>query len=574
MRRSKIFTRLLTIALLLSACRTQTAAPVPLPTSAQPVLPTDAAAPQIEPVSTPTPIIPTPEPARYWVQPGIPESLVGQITPLFAAAGLTEAASAEEAILRVMADPGPEAALTTEWVYALAAPFPTVPDNISWAAFETYWLTGDSSGLPDFGVTSPPFVLRSGEIALLTEIIGPPAGGLPIQTSYDDINMLTEFAWNVRPAISILPFDQLTPQWKVLTVDGASPLDKSLDTSTYPLSVRFGILAADPRGEQIAAGLASQNAWAVTNRDPSKMTVIVMTGVTALARATASMMELKGYDYPAQAILPFFADADITHTSNEVAFAPNCPPPQWEGDPLFCSSINYLSLLKLIGLDVVELTGNHVNDWGRDNLSYTIGVYEQNGIAYYGGGRDLEDAASARIILAPDGTRIAFIGCNAAGPTLAFANEELPGSAPCGDWLDITSRIQQIKANDQADIVIATLQYWERQRYNVDEQQIADFSALAAAGADIVSGSQAHQPQGFNFAGESFIHFGVGNLFFDQMQTLGYRQMFADKHILYEGRHISTILFTGLMEDYSQPNPMTPEDRAAFLQLIFDESVW
>ena len=61
----------------------------------------------------------------------------------------------------------------------------------------------------------------------------------------------------------------------------------------------------------------------------------------------------------------------------------------------------------------------------------------------------------------------------------------------------------------------------------------------------IVSGSHAHHAQGFGFHVDGFIHYGVGNLFFDQMDYIETRQMFADKHVLYEGRHISTVLFTG-----------------------------
>jgi poly-gamma-glutamate capsule biosynthesis protein CapA/YwtB (metallophosphatase superfamily) len=131
-----------------------------------------------------------------------------------------------------------------------------------------------------------------------------------------------------------------------------------------------------------------------------------------------------------------------------------------------------------------------------------------------------------------------------------------------------------LKANNEADVVIATLQYLELPQYDPSPEQIVDFERLATAGADIVSGSQAHQPQGFGYADGSFIHYGVGNLFFDQMDYIENRQMFADKHVFYGGKHISTILFTGMMEDWAQPRPMTPEERAEFLQLIFDVSPW
>jgi poly-gamma-glutamate synthesis protein (capsule biosynthesis protein) len=52
--------------------------------------------------------------------------------------------------------------------------------------------------------------------------------------------------------------------------------------------------------------------------------------------------------------------------------------------------------------------------------------------------------------------------------------------------------------------------------------------------------------------GSAFIHYGLGNLFFDQMDSIATRQMFADRLIFYGGRHISAVLFTGLIEDFSR----------------------
>ena len=70
------------------------------------------------------------------------------------------------------------------------------------------------------------------------------------------------------------------------------------------------------------------------------------------------------------------------------------------------------------------------------------------------------------------------------------------------------------------------------------------------------------------------IHYGLGNLFFDQMHTLSYRQEFLDLHVFYGGRHISTELLTALLEDYAQPQPMEDDERAAFLEQIFAASGW
>lgn len=279
-------------------------------------------------------------------------------------------------------------------------------------------------------------------------------------------------------------------------------------------------------------------------------------------------------DFPARQILPFLAEADILHISNEASFAADCPEPDWYGEPRFCSQPDYYALLESIGTDIVELTGNHNNDWGTAATNATLDLYDARGLPYFGGGRSLDDAVAPRVLIAPDGTRLAFLGCNSAGPYTAWATSGSPGAAPCEDWTRIRQQIADLKASGQADVVIVTVQYLELDSYSPSNQQRADFEALARAGADVVSGSQAHQPQGFAFVDGHFIHFGVGNLFFDQIDYVENRQMFADRHVFYAGRHISTALFTGWFEEVGQPRPMTPEERAGFLQTIFAASGW
>ena len=83
-----------------------------------------------------------------------------------------------------------------------------------------------------------------------------------------------------------------------------------------------------------------------------------------------------------------------------------------------------------------------------------------------------------------------------------------------------------------------TFQYNEMYVPFATERQAEDFQAMADAGAVIVSGSQSHFPQGFAFRGNSFVHYGLGNLFFDQMDTPveGTRREFLDRHVFYDGR--------------------------------------
>ncbi|MCS7010037.1 MAG: CapA family protein, partial [Anaerolineales bacterium] len=91
------------------------------------------------------------------------------------------------------------------------------------------------------------------------------------------------------------------------------------------------------------------------------------------------------------------------------------------------------------------------------------------------------------------------------------------------------------------------------------------------AGAVIVSGSHSHFPQYMEFYGDSFIHYGLGNLFFDQMDypAVGTRREFADRYVIYDGRLISIELLTFMLEDYARPRRMTPSERRQFLYEVF-----
>jgi len=524
---------------------------------------------QPSPSAVPTaPSTSTPAPPGVWIQPGVPQGFVASVfDPLGKVIGTMQVDSAANANIRLVLDPPTDAILTSQTVYALVAPFPTPADGVTWADLQAYW-QGRSNSLPGFDTPPKIIIPDDDSLATFTTMLGQPGSAvLPIDVS-SSLNGLVLLTYSHRPAISIVAFDQLQPLWKVLSIDGNSPLDKKLDLNTYPLTITAGMVVDAALSDKIASLLPPDRH--TINRDPAHIIVVIMTGTTALTRSTAYMMDLKGVDYPAQNILPFFADKDILHISNEVSFTPKCPPPDPNGDEKFCSNPKYLDLLTGIGADVIELTGNHNNDYGINPTNYSLDMYDTSNLPYYGGGRNLADAMAPRILSAPDGTRVAFIGCNSAGPFKAFATADSPGAAPCNDWAWMKNTIADLKANRMADFVIATVQYHESQSYSPEPKQKIDFQALADAGADVVSGSQAHVPQGFAVSPTSFIHYGVGNLFFDQMDSIQNRQMFADKYILYSGRLISVVLFTGIMEDYSQPRPMTPQERQDFLKLIFE----
>jgi hypothetical protein len=446
--------------------------------------------------------------------------------------------------------------VVSQWVYALVTPFPSTLQGVTGDELLLRWQAG-STGIPLFmdQNTHDMFSAHWGS-----------STGANVQIIPKEA--LIDQAWANQPALAFVPIEDIDPRWRVLPVDGLSPIHKDFDPSSYRLKIPIS-LNSDPGR---VALIRSNFLIPASNLDPGKLTVVAMTGVTALVRATAATMERRGLLYPAQDIRDWLIGADITHISNEVPFAVDCPEPDPVQDEIrFCSRDDYIQLMEDIGTDVVELTGDHLSDWGTQAMFHTLDLYSQRGWSYYGGGTNLAEGQKA-LTLESNSNRVAFIGCNAKGGSFAQASETQPGAAACDmDWM--AGEIRRLKA--EGYLVIATFQHHEYYTYSAQPAQQQDFRRMAEAGADIVSGSQAHQPQGMEFLNNSFIHYGLGNLFFDQYGLCeACRQGLIDRHVFYDGRYISTELLPIQFIDYARSRPMTVEEANEFFQVLFNASGW
>ena len=340
----------------------------------------------------------------------------------------------------------------------------------------------------------------------------------------------------------------------------------------YPLTLPISLGGGN---ESSVVGLAeafSQTIPAVANRDDSKITTVVLTGVTALVRATAYQMENLGVLHPAEEIGPMLKEADILHISNEVPFAENCPPPQPVNKQLiFCSADKYMELLEYIGTDVVELTGDHFSDWGVTATLHTFDLYDAAGWQYYGGGRT-PDQGRLPITMEHNGNKIAFIGCNGKGGSYTPSVRGLPGAVDC-DFDLIATEIGRLK--EEGYTVIMTFQHHETYSLYPTPSLIEEFQFTARAGADIVSGSQAHQSHGMAFYDDATVMYGLGNLFFDQV-LMGYgpSRALVARHVIYDQRYLSTEIITIYFEDFSKPLYLTGEGREQLLEEVFEASNW
>lgn len=273
------------------------------------------------------------------------------------------------------------------------------------------------------------------------------------------------------------------------------------------------------------------------------------TGVTALTRQTGNVLDRKGIDFYLENILPFFKDRELVHISNEVSNLDSCSYPNMKMK--FATKTAHFEIFKKLGIDIVELTGNHNLDVGKNAYLSALQWYETNGIKYFGGGKNPNDANKALILKLKDGSSIAWIGFNQTCPLGECADID------CGAnrYSDNKAKalIDSLKMIPEVSYIIACVQFNESDSYSPLIRQKEICRNLIDYGADVVLGSQAHQAQEIGLYKDKIIFYGLGNFMFDQIHRIGVRQAFFLECYFYKGRIIQYQPVYTFMNDQRQP---------------------
>ena len=364
-------------------------------------------------------------------------------------------------------------------------------------------------------------------------------------------------------AVAFVPFSELSYKVKLLNFNGTYYLDSYTKGAVFRQAVFSG------REANSLAGIKLNNYPTI-----STTLKVNMTGVTALTRKfIVQEAALHDPDYFSQKIAQFLADADITHVSNEVSFQTGCQAETM----VFCAPPDLIQTLKSSGVDLVELTGNHNNDMGSDLNATTINEYHQLGWHTFGGGLNTAEAAKP-YVADKKGTKVAFLGYNYAdspnGGPIATATTAGSNSF---SFEKIKDDIDSAKSN--GDFVIVDVQYDECYAYPALHTEITqcdlpigsqtqDFRHIIDLGADMVIGTQAHQPQIYEIYKGKTIYYGLGNLFFDQVEWPGTERGIILTHYLYKGRLLQTRLSPTVYDTSLQTHLMSDADATALLQRL------
>ncbi len=365
-------------------------------------------------------------------------------------------------------------------------------------------------------------------------------------------------------AYKIIDINDLDFSKKLLSINGHYYLDE------FDAGAIFRVIKidSDKYDEEVKPLLADT----LNKIYPNKDTVLTFaqTGVTALSRGmNKKLSTVDSAAYFAEQIGGFLSNFDLTHTSNESSFS------GYANSRNICSDKRFIDTLLAIGLDIVELTGNHNQDCGDEAAETTIDVYNENGIQIVGGGKTADEAAKP-LLINQKNSGITFLAYNLSTGGATYDN------TPGANQYYEENIVQEISAaKERGDFVLVDIQYYECSVYDYTYEntacdyadssagdQIGLFRHIIDLGANMVVGTSAHQPQTFELYNDGVIYYGLGNLFFDQIWWPGTTRSLILGHYFYNGKLLQTKLSPTVYNSTMQTTLMTEEDAKWFIDRL------
>ncbi len=376
----------------------------------------------------------------------------------------------------------------------------------------------------------------------------------------DFYSVLTE-AGSEQDFISVSALDATK---KLLKYEGKYYLDDFVSGARFRV-IKF---SSEKYAEEIAP-LVSER-FSKTWPDENSVLTFAQTGVTAISLGiNRKLYSVDDATYFSENIAEYLKSFDLTHTSNESSFSNGA------SGANICSDPRFKSTLLDIGLDIVELTGNHNLDCGDAAAKETIDFYNENGILVVGGGKTAEEAAQA-ITISEKGTGITMFAYNLS--TGGATYDQTPGA---NQYYEEKAAAEIAEAKARGDFVIVDVQYYECNSYaskyedpicdradSAAGDQVGFFRHLIDLGADIVVGTSAHQPQTFELYNEGAIYYGLGNLFFDQVWWPGTTRSLVLEHYFYNGKLLQTRIQPTVYGNEMQVKLMDEETTKWFLERL------
>jgi poly-gamma-glutamate synthesis protein (capsule biosynthesis protein) len=168
-------------------------------------------------------------------------------------------------------------------------------------------------------------------------------------------------------------------------------------------------------------------------------------------------------------------------------------------------------LIDELKINVVNLANNHIFDYGLEGFSETIEFLKEKNIAFFGAGKNLEEARKP-LIIKLDQISVAFLGYSWDFIQSLNASKDTFGTSPLEENL-ILEDIKKIRG--KCDFLIVSLHWsYEREIYPLPSHRRLAHKIINA-GADFIVGHHSHVPQGVELYNNKPIAYSLGNFYFD-----------------------------------------------------------
>ena len=205
------------------------------------------------------------------------------------------------------------------------------------------------------------------------------------------------------------------------------------------------------------------------------------------------------------------ADADIFMVNQEFPFTDR-------GEKVADKQFNFrvspkwVSALKEMDVDLVTLANNHILDYGQQGILDSCDTLNEAGIAYVGGGKDLDEAKKL-VTMEAGGRTIGFLGTSRVYMDGSWAAGA--GHPGVFSTYDPSLAIEEIKkAKEQCDYLVVYVHWGIERNTEPESYQRSMGQAYIDAGADLVVGSHPHVLQPVETYKDKTIAYSLGNFVF------------------------------------------------------------
>ncbi|MCD6595444.1 CapA family protein [bacterium] len=250
---------------------------------------------------------------------------------------------------------------------------------------------------------------------------------------------------------------------------------------------------------------------------PADTITIVFGGDVMLSRRVGTLIDSTNVNYPFVGIKNILSHSDLAIVNLETTVGTRAK--HIDKKYVFQAKPSSLAGLVWAGIDAVSLANNHIFDYFSAGVVETVDSVRNRGIVPLGAGKDSSEFFRPHSFYI-NGHWFAILGFN--DTESGFWGKDKPGCAPTWtEWGESTAVAEISELSNLGAIVIVFEHWgWEYKQFP-DNRQRGLAHKFIRAGAKIVVGSHPHRIQGIEFYRDGVIAYSLGNLIFDQNDSLG-----------------------------------------------------